>query len=160
MFALWHDSARGLSQPWRHMEHNICVTHQTFHTQTRDKCRQSRPATRATPIVPLKHTRFVYTPERQTCLHTGPQWAPGNRERRKDVGYCECSFCNTSNKGWSVGGSRHVSTLLFIHTEGYCIGSCRAGLLLKRTINLSPPGNIQSFLLESKTECTEFRMYL
>lgn len=99
VFTLRHDSARGLSQPRRQIEHNNCVTLQTFHTQTRDKCGQSRPATGATPIVPLEHTRFVYTPERQTCLHTGPQWAPGNRERRKDGGYCECLFCNTSDKG-------------------------------------------------------------
>lgn len=48
--------------------------------QRRDEFRQSHPNTGATPIN-LITTWNVYTPEQQTCLHTDPLSAPGNKSQ-------------------------------------------------------------------------------
>lgn len=108
------------------MKHNIPVTLKTFRKQTRDKCRQSHLSTGTTPIIPNIHC-YVYTPERQMCLHTDPLWAPGNKARRKNDSYWLQDFATRVVKQWG-GSVQGVCPLLFTHSGSFCIWHCGAGL--------------------------------
>lgn len=109
--------------------------------QTRDKCRQSHPSTGTTPIIPNTHC-YVYTPERQTCLHTDPLWAPGNRGGRKERQLLTANFATRVMKRWgeSIQG---VSPPLFTHSGSYCMILWSRAKQLIKILSKSPYGQVQ-----------------
>lgn len=128
LYAPWCDSTRGFTSYVVSCGCNIIFS---LSPSKHSSCKQGTSVGKAilpsgtTPITPTIHC-YVYTPERQTCLHTDPLWAPGKTARRKNDSYWVQDCATRVIKNWSES-LQGVSPPLLAQSGSSCLAHTGLG---------------------------------